>query len=166
VAGSRRALAAVQAVEREWQGCTRCRLYQTRSRLVHWRGTPGAPLMLVGEAPGAEEDRQGRPFVGPTGQRLDRLIAEAGVDPAQVFVANAVACRPPQDRTPNPDEIAACRPRLNALWHACNPTVTIPIGQAAEQAIGLGGLPDTRDGFVSGLREAFTTACDPNLNRV
>ncbi len=95
--------------------CTRCRLAEGRTQVVFGTGDPDADLLFVGEGPGAEEDRQGLPFVGRSGQLLDRLIAEElGLTRDQVYIANVVKCRPPDNRDPRPDEIAACRPYLEA----------------------------------------------------
>ena len=91
-------------------GCTRCPLAATRTQVVFGTGDPDADLMFVGEAPGRDEDLQGVPFVGRSGQLLDRLLAEeVGIAREQVYIANVIKCRPPENRDPSPDEIAACR---------------------------------------------------------
>ncbi len=100
-------LAAVAA------GCTLCPLAGGRTTVVFGTGDPDADLMFVGEGPGAEEDKQGLPFVGRSGNLLDKLlIQEIGLERSQVYIANVVKCRPPDNRDPEPEEIAACRPYL------------------------------------------------------
>ena len=94
--------------------CTRCGLNSGREQVVISRGHHGARLMLIGEAPGATEDAQGEPFVGRSGQLLDQLLAEAGLDPSRdIYLCNAVKCRPPDNRRPRGGELAACRPWLD-----------------------------------------------------
>src|SRR5207302_1474986 len=93
--------------------CTRCPLAGTRTNVVFGVGDPNADLMFVGEAPGAEEDKKGEPFVGRSGQLLDRLMAEEmGMQRKDVYIANVLKCRPPGNRDPHPTEIATCRPYL------------------------------------------------------
>jgi uracil-DNA glycosylase family 4 len=120
------------ALEREASGCTRCGLAAGRTQVVFGNGNPGAGLMFVGEGPGAEEDKQGLPFVGRSGQLLDRLIAEElGLERAQVMVANVVKCRPPGNRDPQPEEIAACWPWLEAQLDLVKPAVVVTLGNFA-----------------------------------
>ncbi len=110
-------------------GCTRCPLAEGRTQVVFGEGDPDASLLVVGEAPGAEEDRQGRPFVGRSGQLLDRLLREeAGLERSEVYIANVVKCRPPGNRDPRPDEIAACRPYLDAQRDAIGARVVLTLG--------------------------------------
>jgi DNA polymerase len=92
----------------EVESCTRCPLHQTRTQAVPGSGDPAANLMFVGEAPGYHEDRQGVPFVGQAGRLLDRLLAGIGLARADVYVTNVLKSRPPGNRDPQPDEIAAC----------------------------------------------------------
>lgn len=113
-------------------GCTRCRLSQSRTQTVFSRGDPAAGLVFIGEGPGAEEDKQGLPFVGRSGQLLDRLVAEEiGLDRAQVFVVNVVKCRPPGNRDPKEDEVAACTPYLEAQLEITSPAVIVTLGNFA-----------------------------------
>ena len=117
---------------RQAAGCTRCRLAEGRTTSVFSRGDPAAGLMFIGEGPGAEEDRQGLPFVGRSGQLLDRLLAEeTGLTPDQVYVANMVKCRPPANRDPEPDEIAACQPFLDGQLELVRPAVIVSLGNFA-----------------------------------
>ncbi len=105
---------ALVEVFREAGTCTRCPLSESRSRVVFGAGNADADLMLVGEAPGAEEDRQGLPFVGRSGALLTRLLTEAGLPRERVFITNTLKCRPPGNRNPGREEIETCRPWLTS----------------------------------------------------
>jgi uracil-DNA glycosylase len=125
-------MSAMAALAAEVAACTLCRLSETRTQAVFARGAADAPLLFIGEGPGAEEDRQGLPFVGRSGQLLDRLInEELGLDPAQVQVTNVVRCRPPGNRDPRDDEIAACRPYLERQLDLVQPAVVVTLGNFA-----------------------------------
>ena len=125
-------MSALAALAAEVATCTRCRLSENRTQAVFARGAPDAALMFIGEGPGAEEDRQGLPFVGRSGQLLDRLIVEElGLDPSQVQVTNVVRCRPPGNRDPQDDEIAACRPYLERQLDLVRPAVVVTLGNFA-----------------------------------
>ncbi len=114
--------------------CTRCKLHAARKHVVFGEGDPNARVMFVGEAPGAREDEQGRPFVGPAGQLLDRIIENAmGLARSDVYIANVNKCRPPGNRNPEPDEIAACVPYLRAQVRAIRPAVLVTLGRVAAQ---------------------------------
>ena len=116
--------------------CTRCRLAEGRTQVVFGTGDPEADLLFVGEGPGAEEDRQGLPFVGRSGKLLDRLMAEElGLGRSQVYIANVVKCRPPGNRDPQPDEIEACHPYLQAQLELIRPKVVITLGKFAGQLL-------------------------------
>jgi uracil-DNA glycosylase family 4 len=123
-------------VERIALACTRCPLAAGRTTVVFGEGDPHADLMVVGEGPGREEDLQGRPFVGRSGQLLDRLLAEeAGLQRAHVYIANVVKCRPPGNRDPLPDEIAACRPYLEQQLALIEPLVVVTLGNFATRLL-------------------------------
>ncbi len=127
---------ALAELEREVAGCTKCRLAEGRTQAVFARGDPAAGLVFVGEGPGAEEDRQGLPFVGRSGQLLDRLIVEElGLEPGQVQVTNVVRCRPPGNRDPKDDEIAACRPYLERQLDLVRPAVVVTLGNFAAKLL-------------------------------
>ena len=116
--------------------CTDCDLAATRQRVVISRGSPTARLMLIGEAPGAREDALGEPFVGRSGQLLDRLLMDAGFDlQHDLYICNAVKCRPPQNRRPKRSELLACRPWLDLQIASINPEVIVLIGATAVEAI-------------------------------
>lgn len=115
--------------------CQRCDLGATRLNAVVQRGNPRAPLMVIGEGPGQNEDETGLPYVGKAGQLLDKILQSVGLDPAtDVYVTNAVRCRPPGNRVPTPEEIAACRPYLLEQVRLANPKLIILTGATAVRA--------------------------------
>jgi DNA polymerase len=134
-----------------------CALKGSASRLVFADGTPGSRLMLVGEAPGAEEDKQGLPFVGRSGQLLDRMLAAIGLDRTKVYIANIVPWRPPGNRTPTPVETQICLPFIQRQIELCNPDVLVTIGQPSTGALlGIQGIMKNRGRwfpFNTGSRE-------------
>ncbi len=121
----------------EASGCTRCPLAASRTQVVFGMGDPSADLMFVGEGPGAEEDRLGLPFVGRSGQLLDRLVLEEMGRRRDdgVYIANVVKCRPPANRDPKPEEVAACRPWLEAQLDLVDPKVIVTLGNFASRLL-------------------------------
>ena len=117
------------------QGCMRCSLCETRTNLVFGDGNPHARILVVGEAPGKNEDLQGIPFVGAAGKFLDELLADAGLDRKDIFIANVLKCRPPANRNPQPHEIEACAPFLRAQTKLIDPDVIVTLGNFATQFI-------------------------------
>ncbi len=116
--------------------CTRCKLCNLgRSQVVFGVGNSNADLMFVGEAPGADEDRLGEPFVGRAGQLLTKIIEAIGLSRADVYIANVIKCRPPENRNPEPDEIAACQPFLWRQIDLIKPRVIVALGTFAAQAL-------------------------------
>ena len=111
--------------------CSRCRLHQYRTNIVFGEGNPAAQLVFVGEGPGAEEDRTGRPFVGKAGKLLDKIIEAIGLSRADVYIANVVKCRPPDNRTPEPDEAATCGPFLFRQLGFIRPKAIVALGAPA-----------------------------------
>ncbi|HEY7700309.1 MAG TPA: uracil-DNA glycosylase [Vicinamibacteria bacterium] len=111
--------------------CTRCRLSEKRTTIVFGVGNPKAELMFVGEGPGHEEDRQGIPFVGAAGQLLTKIIQAIDLTREQVYIANVVKCRPPNNRDPEPDEVEACRPFLDRQIDAVRPKVICALGRVS-----------------------------------
>jgi uracil-DNA glycosylase family 4 len=132
VAGSMPDLATL---ERFLAGCPRCKLSGSRTRIVFGAGNPGADLMFVGEAPGREEDEQGLPFVGAAGGLLTKIIEAMGTTRDDVYIVNTVKCRPLENRNPEPDEVAACRPFLEEQIRLVAPRVIVTLGTFAAQAI-------------------------------
>ncbi len=123
---------ALQLVAEEARTCTRCKLAASRTNVVFGMGDPHADLMFIGEGPGAEEDRQGLPFVGRSGQLLDRLLMEElGITRAGVWISNVVRCRPPGNRDPEPDEIAACSAWMATQLELIAPKVIVTLGNFA-----------------------------------
>jgi uracil-DNA glycosylase family 4 len=123
------------ALYKEVQGCQKCPLYETRAKAVFGAGDADADLMFVGEAPGAEEDRQGLPFVGRAGQLLNQMLEEIGLSRGEVFIANVLKSRPPGNRDPQPLEIEACRPYLFEQVRLIEPTVICTLGNFATKLL-------------------------------
>lgn len=127
----------------DWSGlreavaqCTRCGLCRTRTQPVFGVGDPSARWMFVGEAPGAEEDARGEPFVGQAGKLLDAMLAAIGIGrQADVFIANVLKCRPPSNRNPEPDEVARCEPYLKRQIELVSPRVMVAMGRFAAQSL-------------------------------
>jgi len=129
------AAAELEAFRQQICTCTRCGLGHTRQNFVFGEGDPQAGIMFIGEAPGAEEDRQGRPFAGAAGQLLTRIIEAMGLSRDQVFIGNVLKCRPPNNRDPQPDEIARCEPYLQRQIEIVRPRVICALGRIAAQAL-------------------------------
>lgn len=121
----------LRRIEALWGRCRACALSRGRQRVVFTRGNPEAPLAIIGEAPGAEEDRQGEPFVGRAGELLDSLCERAGIEPWDCLIYNALGCRPPANRRPGFREIETCRPRLASLIMATRPRAILLLGATA-----------------------------------
>ena len=118
-------------IRRDLNECQRCILHTGRSSIVFGEGNPRAKLLFIGEGPGRDEDLQGRPFVGRAGQLLDRMISAMGFKREEVYIANVVKCRPPNNREPHPDEVAACTPFLERQIQAIAPKVICALGASA-----------------------------------
>jgi uracil-DNA glycosylase family 4 len=123
--------AALQVIREDIGDCTRCALHKGRNKLVFGDGSPAARLMFVGEGPGADEDAQGIPFVGRAGQLLNNMIAAMGLTREEVYIANVVKCRPPGNRTPEPEEGATCSPFLFRQIDVVRPQVLVALGATA-----------------------------------
>jgi DNA polymerase len=121
--------AALEAVATEVRSCTRCRLHETRTLAVPGEGSPDTEVVFVGEGPGYNEDRQGRPFVGRAGALLEKFFATLRWRRDEVFITNIVKCRPPDNRDPEPDEIAACAPYLRRQLEILDPAVIVTLGR-------------------------------------
>jgi DNA polymerase len=132
------------SIRRELGECARCKLSGGRTHLVFGVGSPAAELMFVGEGPGADEDRQGEPFVGKAGQLLTKMIEAMGFRREEVYIANVVKCRPPENRNPEPDELEACEPFLRAQIAAIRPRVLVALGKFAAQTLLRDPTPITR----------------------
>jgi uracil-DNA glycosylase len=126
---------ALDDLRREVEECGRCALGETRTRAVFGEGDPDADLLFVGEAPGYHEDQQGRPFVGAAGKLLDELLASIGLRREQVYIANVLKSRPPNNRDPRPEEIAACQPYLWRQIELIEPLVVCTLGNFATKLL-------------------------------
>jgi uracil-DNA glycosylase len=123
--------AALEAIREDIGDCTRCALHKGRNKIVFADGSPTARLMFVGEGPGADEDAQGLPFVGRAGQLLNNMIAAMGLKREECYIANVVKCRPPGNRTPEPDEANTCSPFLFRQIDVVRPQVLVALGATA-----------------------------------
>jgi uracil-DNA glycosylase len=127
---------ALSAIREDIGDCTRCTLHTLgRTQIVFGSGRPDADLMFVGEAPGADEDLEGVPFVGRSGQLLTKIIEAIGLARDDVYIANVIKCRPPQNRNPEPDEVATCEPFLFRQIDAIKPKVIVALGKFAAQTL-------------------------------
>jgi DNA polymerase len=126
---------SLESLRQQIGDCQRCTLAQSRTTLVFGAGNEKARLVFVGEAPGADEDRQGAPFVGEAGQVLTRLIEAMGLDRNQVYICNVLKCRPPSNRNPHKDEISTCSPFLMQQIRLIKPEVIVALGTFAAQTL-------------------------------
>ena len=141
-------LSAGDALDRlmaRWQDCQDCPLQAGRTRVVFGEGNPRARVMLVGEGPGQEEDRQGRPFVGAAGQLLDKILVSAGFSRRDVFIANVVKCRPPGNRVPREEESGVCFEKLKEQIEIIRPRILVLLGATALKAFAGPAARITRD---------------------
>jgi uracil-DNA glycosylase len=125
----------LKAVYEEARGCLACPLHETRTNVVFGAGNADADLMFVGEAPGANEDQQGLPFVGQAGKLLEKLLGEIGMERGDVFIANTLKCRPPGNRDPYPHELDACRHYLESQLELIAPTMICTLGNFATKLL-------------------------------
>lgn len=135
---------SLEEIRQEMGDCRRCKLWKSRTHLVFGVGNPQARLMFIGEAPGAEEDQQGEPFVGEAGQLLNRILNKMEIGRPEVYITNVVKSRPPRNRTPEADEIAACRPFLLQQIRALRPQVIITLGAVPTHALLASKTPISR----------------------
>lgn len=146
--------ALLARIQGEVEACTRCVLAGSRQHTVFGEGSPTPKLVVVGEAPGADEDRTGRPFVGRAGQLLTKMLAAIGLPREEVFICNLLKCRPPGNRNPRPDEVAACKPFLREQLRLLDPPLILALGSPAARE-----LLQTRRGIMS-LRGRFMKTRD------
>ncbi|MCL6592244.1 MAG: uracil-DNA glycosylase [Firmicutes bacterium] len=125
----------LDSIRQELDDCQRCGLHASRTRIVFGAGNPQAELVFIGEAPGREEDLQGEPFVGQAGQLLTRIIEAIGLSRQEVYITNVIKCRPPENRNPAPEEIAACEPFLIKQLAAIRPRLICALGTFASQTL-------------------------------
>ncbi len=122
-------------ISQKCKSCSLCPLHGGRIQAVFGEGNPDAILMFVGEGPGADEDRLGRPFVGKAGQLFDRILASVGISRSEVYITNVVKCRPPNNRVPTTEEMSACRPFLDAQIAIINPRIIVTLGSTSTKAL-------------------------------
>lgn len=146
--------AALEAIAAEVRGCTRCRLHQERNAAVPGEGNPSTEVVFVGEAPGFHEDRQGRPFVGQAGSFLNELLGSVGWQRDDVFITNIVKCRPPGNRDPEADEVAACSSYLRRQLEVLDPALIVTLGRHSLASF----MPGARIGQAHGT----TRPVDPS----
>jgi DNA polymerase len=143
--GTQSAPSDLSAIREDLGPCTRCKLHALgRKQIVFGTGNPNADLMFVGEAPGADEDEQGVPFIGRAGQLLTKIIESIGLAREDVYIANVIKCRPPGNRNPEPDEIAQCEPFLLRQIQSVRPKVIVALGTFAAQALLRSDAPISR----------------------
>ncbi|MEA2025229.1 MAG: uracil-DNA glycosylase [Chloroflexota bacterium] len=145
---------ALEAIAAEVRVCDRCRLAQGRTNAVPGEGDPETEVVFVGEGPGQNEDRQGRPFVGAAGKLLEELLSMIGWTRNDVFITNVVKCRPPNNRDPEPDEITACQPFLRRQLEALDPALLVTLGRFSLQTF----MPGDRISRVHGTERAIDPA--------
>lgn len=126
-------MSELQELAAEIRGCQKCRLARGRTNAVPGEGPETAQIMFIGEGPGFHEDRQGRPFVGASGDLLEELLASIGLTREQVYIANVIKCRPPGNRDPLPDEMDACRPYLDRQVELIQPKIIVTLGRFSMQ---------------------------------
>jgi DNA polymerase len=128
-------LLSLESICENLQGCQRCKLHSGRTHIVFGAGNPHADLIFIGEGPGYHEDRQGEPFVGQAGELLTRILAAINLRRDEVYITNIVKCRPPNNRNPEPDEIAACEPFLHQQIQVIQPKIICALGACAAQTL-------------------------------
>ena len=146
--------AALEAIAAEVRTCTRCRLAGGRTKAVPGEGHPDTEVVFVGEGPGQNEDRQGRPFVGAAGSLLQELLGMIGWSREDVFITNVVKCRPPDNRDPEPDEISACQPYLRRQLEVLDPALLVTLGRFSLQTF----MPGDRISRVHGTARPIDPA--------
>lgn len=129
------AVLSLEEIRQEMGDCRRCKLWRTRKNLVFGVGSPQARLMFIGEAPGEEEDHQGEPFVGAAGQLLNRMLGKLTLTREEIYITNVIKSRPPGNRNPDAEEIAACRPFLLKQIQAIRPHIIVTLGAVATHAL-------------------------------
>ncbi len=125
----------LEEIEREIRNCKKCDLWMSKTNYVPGEGNPNARIVFIGEAPGREEDRQGRPFVGSAGKYLTKVLEENGIKREDVYITNVLKCRPPNNRDPRPDEIEACKPYLIRQLEAIRPDVIVCLGRYSAMVV-------------------------------
>ena len=150
----------LQLVTKEIETCTNCELCRTRNKVVPGEGNPGAEIVWLAEGPGANEDQEGRPFVGRAGKLLDNMIKAIGYNREDVFILNTVKCRPPDNRKPTPEEMAACADFLDMQLQIIDPFIIVALGAtAADRLLGPGKTISSRRGKIYRTEEGWNVVC-------
>jgi len=153
---------SLEKIAAEVRGCPLCKLARTRKNAVPGEGQLSAKIMFIGEAPGKSEDEKGRPFVGAAGRILDNLLEKVGIERSQVFITNVVKCRPPNNRVPEEDEAAACRPYLERQIALIRPEVISILGRTAYSSLlGGGSIPANRGKIVKKAGQKYFLTFHP-----
>jgi len=126
---------SLEAIREDLGDCNRCGLSRSRNKIVFGEGNPGAEIMFIGEGPGADEDREGRPFVGRAGMLLTKMIRAMGLERSEVYIANVVKCRPPENRDPDVKEIESCLPFLELQIRSVKPRVVVALGRVSAHSL-------------------------------
>lgn len=126
---------SLTAVAKKYYNCTRCSLHEERTQMVLGEGNPNSPLMIVGEGPGRDEDRLGRPFVGRSGKLLDSILEAVGIPRYDIYISSIVKCRPPGNRTPTDEEMSTCITILREQFAVIKPKIIVTLGAAATRAM-------------------------------
>ena len=145
-------VASLDALQKTVAVCTLCELHRTRTQTVFGTGSPDAEWLVIGEAPGFEEDRKGEPFVGRAGQLLTKMLLAIGLTREQIFIANILKCRPPDNRDPHQQEIMSCRPYLRQQIDLIRPRIILAMGRIAAQAL---LDTDTSIGRLRGIQHRY-----------
>lgn len=145
----------INQLAKEVSTCVKCALHESRKKSVPGDGPANAEIMFIGEGPGFHENEQGHPFVGASGKFLDQLLAQAGVTREDVFIANVVKCRPPGNRDPLPDELAACDTYLEAQIEAINPSIIVTLGRFSMNKFFPGAKISAAHGQMQKVGERF-----------
>lgn len=137
-------LKLLDKLEEQWKGCQACGLHRGRGRIVHWRGSPSAPLFVIGEAPSGDDDAEGLPFVGRSGHMVDLILKQAGLGNDHVFMTHSVGCHPPGGRAPDQEEIQACSNRLQILLRIVRPRAVLLFGFVGAKLAGIQSVAASR----------------------
>ena len=157
---------ALEDIAAEVRVCTNCRLHETRTKAVPGEGDPDTEVVFVGEGPGFNEDRQGRPFVGRAGDLLVKLLGSIGWQRQDVFITNVVKCRPPDNRDPQPDEIAACAPYLRRQLAVLDPAVVVTLGRYSMATFMPGARISQAHGTVRPVDPGYRRRLGPRVRDV
>ena len=153
----------LDALRQEVSKCTLCDLHRTRTQTVFGAGHPAAEWLIIGEAPGADEDRMGEPFVGRAGQLLTNMLRAMGLAREEVFIANILKCRPPNNRDPKPEEVNHCGAYLRQQIELIQPKIILVVGRIAAQSLLDTDTPNRKNAWQTILLSRYKYSCDSNI---